>query len=535
MTRLSLIGKSGSGKSSPSMMLSEIGFKRIWCDQKVLKRILGLIVAFMALTGTVWAQESLHNICSQRNLPFNTGMQVQGSSHDIWQRRAMTLDPMCEDSRILSCALKEDESVINGSETCQMNDLKKPSQKKWSEQDWGIAAGLRVARIPFDTKDNTVTNFIPQLYYEDDLFFLRGLEGGIKITGTDRWGLNALGRLRFFDIPKKFQNEIQEDTVDLGLQLRYLPGADAFVEFEILSDQDYRFHANLRTGLDLEHGALEWTPYVNFNFKSSNFNDYYYGLDIEDVGAGVDLSAGLKFQYHLISNLYLIGSFQLTYLDHNVRHSEFVDKNLLDETFLGIKFSNERKKSRKKSLRITPYFRLAHGWATPSNLGEIVSGDTENDKYNNQLTSIFYGHPLTDELFGLPLDIYLTPGFIWHWSSDVQSSSQEYVLAIKAYYTFKWPISWRFGFAEGVSYVNQVTYIEESELNKKDYEVSKLMNYLDFSLDINLGKLFGLKDLSTLWLGYSIHHRSSIFENASHFGRIKGGSNYNTVYLQWHF
>jgi len=61
------------------------------------------------------------------------------------------------------------------------------------------------------------------------------------------------------------------------------------------------------------------------------------------------------------------------------------------------------------------------------------------------------------------------------------------------------------------------------------------MNYLDFSLDINLGELFGLKDLSTLWLGYSIHHRSSIFENASHFGRIKGGSNYNTVYLQWHF
>jgi hypothetical protein len=72
----------------------------------------------------------------------------------------MTWDPMCENSRILYCALEEDESNINRSEAHQTNDLKKPSQKKWPEQNWGIAVGLRVARIPFDTKDNTVTNFI---------------------------------------------------------------------------------------------------------------------------------------------------------------------------------------------------------------------------------------------------------------------------------------------------------------------------------------------------------------------------------------
>ena len=100
-----------------------------------------------------------------------------------------------------------------------------------------------MARIPFDTKGDTVTSVVPQLYYEDDLTFLRGLEGGIKITGTNVWKLNALGRLRFFDIPKRFQNEIQEDTVDLGLQLRYLPWANAFVEWELLSDQDFRFHS----------------------------------------------------------------------------------------------------------------------------------------------------------------------------------------------------------------------------------------------------------------------------------------------------
>jgi outer membrane protein len=503
----------------------------------MLKKTLIVLWLFVAFTSGVWADEPLQAWLPKSGLRSDTAMLASPEPSATWQSMLTRFGPRFpdQDDRMLYCAVDNAPKIIRSEDLQGSAPEDKSSQKQWPEQNWGIAAGVRVARIPFDTRGDTVTSVVPQLYYEDDLIFLRGLEGGIKITGTKAWQFNALGRLRFFDIPKRFQNEIQEDTVDLGLQLRYLPGANAFVEWELLSDQDFRFHSNIRTGLTLEHGAFEWTPYVNLDFKSADFNDYYYGLDVEDVGAGIDLSAGIKAEYHVISNLYLIGSFQLTWLDHNVRHSAFVDKDFLDETFLGVKFSNEKKKSRKKTLRNRPYLRISHGWATPSNLGEIISGDTESDRYDNQLTSIFYGHPLTDELFGLPLDIYLTPGFVWHWSSKVQSSSQEYVVAIKAYYTFNWPITWRLGAAEGASYASQVTYIEETELNKKDYEVSKLMNYLDFSVDINLSKLFGCKGPSTLWLGYAIHHRSAIFETASHFGRIKGGSNYNTVYLQWHF
>ncbi len=87
--------------------------------------------------------------------------------------------------------------------------------------------------------------------------------------------------------------------------------------------------------------------------------------------------------------------------------------------------------------------------------------------YNNQLSSVFYGLPLTDKLFSLPIDIYLTPGFVWHWSSEVQDSEQEVVLAIKAYYTIPWPVRWRIGVAEGLSYVSNVTYIEGTEMEEK--------------------------------------------------------------------
>jgi outer membrane protein len=71
-------------------------------------------------------------------------------------------------------------------------------------------------------------------------------------------------------------------------------------------------------------------------------------------------------------------------------------------------------------------------------------------------------------------------------------------------------------------------------MEEKGYKPSHLLNYLDFSLDVHLGDIFG-KNLNRLWLGYSIHHRSAIFETSSRFGRIKGGSNYSSVYLQFHY
>ncbi len=91
------------------------------------------------------------------------------------------------------------------------------------------------------------------------------------------------------------------------------------------------------------------------------------------------------------------------------------------------------------------------------------------------------------------------------------------------------------GASEGLSYVNDIPYVEETQLGKKGYKPSNLLNYLDFSADINLGDITGGETMKHWWLGYGIHHRSAIFESAQHFGRIKGGSNFQTVYLQWHY
>jgi outer membrane protein len=134
----------------------------------------------------------------------------------------------------------------------------------------------------------------------------------------------------------------------------------------------------------------------------------------------------------------------------------------------------------------------------------------------------------------LPIEPYITAGFVWHWPSEVQDASQELVLAVKLYYNIPLPVRIRLGAAEGFSYITKVTYIESYDYEETDYKPSNLLNFLDFSAGLSLGDIFG-KSMEPWWVGYSIHHRSGIFEMAQQFGRIKGGSNYQTGYLEYQF
>lgn len=415
------------------------------------------------------------------------------------------------------------------------NIIAKPISK---EKPWGLGVLVRSANIPFDAKDSKVNSVIPMMFYEGKTFFIRGIEGGAHLFTKADWELNGIGRLRFVDIPTEYQNEVQADTVDLGLQWRKKNSDTHHFDIEVFSDLDAKPYANISSSWYFQHNSWEFMPKITARYKSAEFNSHYYALTEltgERIGAAIDLNATIESRYHVISNLYLIGSIGVTGLDNNAYQSTIVDKRWQTEAYIGFGLFNDKTKSKKSSLSNGSYLRIAHGWATPSNIGDILAGDTEKDEFNNQLTSVFYGLPLTDEVFSLPIELYLTSGVAWHWKSDVQDSEQEYQLAIKAYYTIHWPVRWRIGLAEGLSYISDVTYIEKTEMEKKGYQPSKLMNAIDFSVDINLGDIFNTHALTGTWLGYGIHHRSSIFESASQFGRIKGGSNYNTIYLQFDF
>lgn len=404
------------------------------------------------------------------------------------------------------------------------------------EKEWGIAAVIRTASIPYVTNTETVSTFIPMMFFENEYVFIDGMEGGLYLYQESDWQLSALMRLRYFDLPKEDQNKAGGDVVDTGFRARYNFDREWFIDSELMVDPDFRAYMNFKLGTEIESGDWWFNPSIESRWKGSEFNSYYYSRNLdsgEELGAGVDVKAGIMSRYHVTSNLYLLGGSYLSRLDDNAYSSQYIDSRWQFEYFLGVGFFTDSSTSTRKDISNKPYLRIAHGWATPSNIGDIINLDSEKDPYNNQMTSVFYGLPLTNELFSLPVDLYLTPGYVQHWKSDVQNLSSEFVVAIKAYVTIPWPTKWRFGVAEGLSYINNVAYIEQSEMDRKGYRESKLLNYLDFSFDVNLGDLFNHRELDGVWLGYSIHHRSAIFENSSQYGRIKGGSNYNSIYVQF--
>jgi MipA family protein len=404
------------------------------------------------------------------------------------------------------------------------------------EEQWAVGMVARVASIPFATnEEKTVSTLVPLIFYEGERWYMRGIEGGYRFYSTGDWDFSAMGRMRFFDIPQQYQNLVQGDNVDWGFQAKYQPFAMTVLDIEGLIDYEGNISSNVRAGLDIYSGRFNIKPYAEAKIKSRKFNSYYFGLDSVNINGGIDLSVGFVVDYHLLSNFYLYGAGKITLLDRQVRNSSLVSADIHGQVFFGIGLSNDRSKPRKDKLSSKAYLRLSQGFATPSDLSNIIKFNATRDTANNKMTSLFYGHPLTDELFGLPIDIYLTPGFVWHWKSDFQPHSQELVIAVKLYYTIKWPIRWKFGAAEGLSWANEIPFVEATEMERKGYRPSNLLNFLDFSLDFNLGDIFGGQVLDELWLGYGIHHRSAIFEKAQQFGRIRGGSNFQTFYLQYHF
>ena len=419
---------------------------------------------------------------------------------------------------------------------------------QFQTETWGLGIGMRRGDIPFAVDNDEVYDVLPLIKYRNDYFFIDGMEAGLHLWKNDEHQINLYTRFRFVDIPQELQNKSQSQAFDLGLQYRFFHDAWEF-DVAFMSDSDKRSYGYTRTQYHWESGNWYLNPYAEFHWKSSDFNQHYYGLDQYETGGGIEFNAGVKARYHLYSNLYLLGKFGVGRIDDDTASLPTLDTQYQFESFLGFgffpDFSNTSKATNKKTSKSNStassggsddeFIRIAHGWATPSNLNAIFSWQTKTDPYKNQLTSVFYGTRLTETLFNFPIELYFTPGLVWHHDSEVQSNLAEAVIAIKAFYTFEFGPRWRLGVAEGLSYVYCVTYIEGSELEEKGYKPSKLLNYLDFSLDVNMGDLFNKPSLDKMWVGYSIHHRSGIYEKSSAFGRIGGGSNYQSLYIQWHF
>jgi len=178
--------------------------------------------------------------------------------------------------------------------------------------------------------------------------------------------------------------------------------------------------------------------------------------------------------------------------------------------------------------------RVAHGKVTSSDFGQILALNVESFKPTLKVTSLDAGYLLKKDALDLPLDFYLKGGLSYFDEASLQSDVYEGTIYIKVYYNINfWQNRVRFGLGEGISYTSGTLYFEKLEATKKNDNNSKFLNYIDFSLDFDLGRLVRYDALKDTYIGVAIKHRSGIFgliNNVRH-----GGSNYNVLTLEKNF
>ena len=178
--------------------------------------------------------------------------------------------------------------------------------------------------------------------------------------------------------------------------------------------------------------------------------------------------------------------------------------------------------------------RAYGGVATDYDFGEIITGNIGKFQQNSTVYALDGGYSLKKASKSLPFDFYIKSGLAYFEQAPAKDAIYEFTLYLKAYYNIDFLDNRiRFGFGEGGSYTSGILQVEKDDAEAYEDNNSHYLNYLDVSLDLDLGKLVRLQTLKEFYVGVLIKHRSGIFgliNNVRH-----GGSNHVGFYLEKNF
>lgn len=179
--------------------------------------------------------------------------------------------------------------------------------------------------------------------------------------------------------------------------------------------------------------------------------------------------------------------------------------------------------------------RMGYGKASSNNLGDIIIGNFGSYPYDLSVVNVDAGYLLTSNENAT---IYLRGGVSKYNESAVSSpNTYEANIYVKGYWNLDFLDNRiRFGLGEGASYTSRILYVEKKEaesLEDGNGNTSYFLNYLDVSIDLDLGRLVQYGPMHNTYIGWVLKHRSGIFGLIN--GVTKGGSNYNTIYIEKNF
>src|SRR5467141_3173328 len=417
---------------------------------------------------------------------------------------------------------------------------------------WGIVS--RFEQSPYRGGGVRI-DLMPLYLYEGEHLYLHTYRAGLKLDfGSSRRAAAFLSH-RFESFPVEripaslagMSTRVPETDLGVSYEQRFEWGN---VFGEVLRDASHNSRGTewrLGAGTERRRGRLTLAPYFVLSARDARLNDYYYGVTASETaanrpayqpGAGVNGSVGLNARYDLTDTWHFFAGVSATLWSRGVRKSPIVEDRVQLAAFGGLAYEFTPTPPRDDRDRVPLSFKVLHGRSSNCNLLPIMELRCRSIGTDDRTSvdSFEVGRPFIESPNGWPVAIAWYGGLLRHEERGLQPDFLQVNLYLKAFY---WGFPWRervrtrIGFGGGISYAQRVPFVEARDQTAGGRNTSKLLQYLDPTVDFSVGALFGSRDLRETYLGLGVSHRSGMFGMAQIFDNVNGGSNYIYTYVEW--
>jgi len=417
----------------------------------------------------------------------------------------------------------------------------------------GAGGAARFMPSPYRGGDKA-SDFLPLISYDTPYLYIESYRAGLKIERAG-WRSEAFLQRRFEGFASNHVPEsmagmaTREVGTDVGLSTQHAWG-NGTAYAEILRDaSEHSDGTELRLGYRYEgwwNGRLRWRPYATLSLRNAKLNNYYYGVQPGEAtptrpayepGAGANLEFGVLAAYRLTDRWQLFGGVSFTQLASGIGDSPVVERSVLPYASLGLMYGftpQPAPMGERKPLIV----RTFYGLSSECDMFPIVTLQCTKTHTQDQtsVAALEVGQTLVKGVNGWPLDIQGFVGLLRHLEDGQQDDFWQAQGYFKlSYYGFPWreTLRTRIGIGAGLAYASRIPVAELRDQELRGRDTSKLLLYLDPTIDINLGDLVRARSLRETWIGLGVSHRSGVFGSAKLFNNVDGGSNYIYGFVEW--